>query len=397
MNRDFETFKLKNIAKIFSGNSINENVKEKKYTNIDNGIDYISTKDIGFNSTVNYENGIKIPFDEVENFKRAPKNTVFICAEGGSAGRKVAISDRELCFVNKLFAVVAGDKVLPKYIFYFFKSIAFIDQFKASMTGIIGGVSLKKFAELEIKIPSLEQQQKIVVKLDAIFFEIDKTMARANANADNAEALFSSYLNKVFNSDFIEKKVSKLGDVCEFQGGSQPAKSYFEYESNEDNIRFIQIRDYKSDNNLVFIPKRLAKRFCDETEVMIGRYGPPVFQILRGLRGSYNVALMKAVPNDLVLTKDYLFYFLKNPKIQDYVISLSNRAAGQSGLNKETIEPYEIHIPSIDEQNEAIRRIEFCYEHTKKVINLSRSKIQNLTSLRQAILKQAFAGELVKD
>jgi len=82
-----------------------------------------------------------------------------------------------------------------------------------------------------------------------------------------------------------------------------------------------------------------ARRFCSADDVMIGRYGPPLFQILRGLEGAYNVALMKAVPDESKLSRDFLFYFLKHSSILQYVIYHSQRAAGQIGLTKETLEP----------------------------------------------------------
>ena len=88
---------------------------------------------------------------------------------------------------------------------------------------------------------------------------------------------------------------------------------------------------------------------------MIGRYGPPIFQILRGLEGAYNVALMKAVPDESKLSRDFLFYFLKHSAIQKYVIYHSERAAGQEGLNKDTLEPYPIALPSLVEQRSALR------------------------------------------
>ena len=46
-------------------------------------------------------------------------------------------------------------------------------------------------------------------------------------------------------------KEYELGSVCKFVGGSQPAKSYFEYKSKKTNVRLIQIRDYKN-NNYIF-------------------------------------------------------------------------------------------------------------------------------------------------
>lgn len=62
----------------------------------------------------------------------------------------------------------------------------------------------------------------------------------------------------------------ELGSVVHFSGGSQPAKKYFEYESNDKNIRLLQIRDYKSDKNITYVPKVLAKKFCLKTDIMIG-------------------------------------------------------------------------------------------------------------------------------
>lgn len=178
--------------------------------------------------------------------------------------------------------------------------------------------------------------------------------------------------------------IKKLGDVCNFQGGSQPPKSIFSTVCKENYVRLIQIRDYKSDNHIIFIPKDKARRFCTKEDVMIGRYGPPVFQILRGLEGAYNVALMKATPDESQLLKDFLFHFLKTPKVQNYVINLSARAAGQSGLNKATIEPYPIPLPPLPEQkrivtilDEAFEKIDRAIANTEKNLTHSRELFEN--------------------
>lgn len=88
--------------------------------------------------------------------------------------------------------------------------------------------------------------------------------------------------------------------------------------------------------------------------MVIGRYGPPVFQILRGLDGAYNVALMKAEPNEEFICKDFLFLFLKNPSIQNYIIELSQCSAGQNGVNKEALEKYLIALLAINKQKEIV-------------------------------------------
>lgn len=65
----------------------------------------------------------------------------------------------------------------------------------------------------------------------------------------------------------------KLGEVCEFEGGSQPPKSQFIYEPRPGYVRFLQIRDFGSDKNITFIPESKKNRVCSEGDIMIGRYG----------------------------------------------------------------------------------------------------------------------------
>lgn len=185
-------------------------------------------------------------------------------------------------------------------------------------------------------------------------------------------------------------KFKKLGDVCNFQGGSQPPKSTFSTVYKEGYIRLIQIRDYKSDKHIVFIPKDKARRFCTEDDVMIGRYGPPVFQILRGLEGAYNVALMKATPDESQLTKDFLFHFLKSPKVQQYVINLSARAAGQTGLNKETIEPYLIPLPPLHEQKRIVAILDEAFEGIDRAIANTKKNLTNARELFESYLNVIF-------
>ena len=91
-------------------------------------------------------------------------------------------------------------------------------------------------------------------------------------------------------------KKTEVGENIKFSGGAQPPRSVFSFEPQEGYIRLIQIRDYKTDKFATYIPKGLAKKLCDEDDIMIGRYGPPIFQILRGINGAYNVALIKAIP-----------------------------------------------------------------------------------------------------
>ena len=248
--------------------------------------------------------------------------------------------------------------------------------------------------EWPIALPPLEEQQRIVAVLDEALEGLARARAHAEANLQNARELFGSYLNSVFEKSGPSWTTSTLGETCTFVGGSQPPKSVFEPVPGAGLVRLIQIRDYKTDEKAVYIPHELAKRFCTADDVMIGRYGPPLFQILRGLDGAYNVALMKAIPNEEMISRDFLFFFLRNRRILDYVERASSRAAGQSGINKATLEPYPISYPAQSEQDQLVMRLTEAEEQCNAAVEKYEAKIADLVELRQSLLQKAFAGEL---
>ncbi|MGL5025420.1 MAG: restriction endonuclease subunit S [Shewanella oncorhynchi] len=214
----------------------------------------------------------------------------------------------------------------------------------------------------------------------------------------------SNYLEKVVEGSYAHTlripdswAFVELKDAIDIVGGSQPPKSEFHSENAEGLIRLIQIRDYKSDAHKVYIPLEKAKRFVSPDEVMIGRYGPPIFQILRGLEGSYNVALMKAIPVQGVLDNEFLFHFLSNRDIYNYVDSASDRTAGQSGVNKKHLEKYPIGIPPLAEQKVIADKLDELLAQVESTKARLDAIPAILKSFRQSVLAAAVSGKLTEE
>ena len=136
------------------------------------GYDFIATKDVGFDNKINYDNGIRIPFNE-EKFKIAYKNTTIMCVEGGSVGRKVACLNKDVCFGNKL-VTVNSFLLNHKYIYYIFQTPLLRDFIKSNLTGIIGGISINKLKQFLFPIPPLKEQQRIVKKIESVLPYIER-------------------------------------------------------------------------------------------------------------------------------------------------------------------------------------------------------------------------------
>lgn len=137
--------------------------------------------------------------------------------------------------------------------------------------------------------------------------------------------------------------------------------------------------------------------FVSKEDIMIGRYGPPIFQILRGLEGAYNVALMKAEPNAEILDKEYLYWYLQNYKLFNYIDAGSDRTAGQTGVNKKYLESYPILVPPLDEQIEISRRVKELFVLADTIEQKAKVALDSVNNLTQSFLAKAFRGELTAD
>lgn len=344
-----------------------------------------------------WENMNYIPEERFALLSRGKlKSGDFLFCLRGSLGKfGVYRSSQPAAIASSLVIIRTEANLLPEYFSHYLRSDLCAAEISRLAAGAaqpnLGANDLKTF---EIPIPPLEEQKRIVAVLDAAFEGLTRAKENAEANLQNARELFESGLEDVLERACEDGIHATLGNVCEFVGGSQPPKSEFLDAPSPDAIRLIQIRDYKSNDKAVYIPKNLARRFCAADDVMIGRYGPPLFQILRGIEGSYNVALMKAVPDPSLITKDFLYYFLRNKKILRYIVDASDRAAGQIGINKKTIEPYPIAVPSFEIQSGAVKSLVNLEDETSKLVAHAKAKLRDIADLRQSLLQKAFAGEL---
>lgn len=167
----WEWSRLSLVSNMYTGNSINEREKKLKYMGQTEGLPYIGTKDVGIDYTIHYDNGVRIPFD-ANKFRVAPAESVLLCIEGGSAGRKISFTNQKVCFGNKL-CCFAPLGINYRFLFYYLQCPLFLGLFKEQTSGIIGGVGLNTLKRMYLPIPPLAEQQRIARRLDSLFNNID--------------------------------------------------------------------------------------------------------------------------------------------------------------------------------------------------------------------------------
>lgn len=194
----WEWVRLGNIGNVFNGNSINASEKDAKYAGA-KGLPYIATKDVGYGlDPLDYENGICIPLNEGK-FRVAHAGAVLICAEGGSAGKKCGLTERDICFGNKLFANELFGKIPSRFILFAYLSPFFAKSFADSMTGIIGGVSIAKFLEILIPLPPLAEQRRIVAKIDELMVRCDALENLRTEREEKQLAVHAAAIKQLLN------------------------------------------------------------------------------------------------------------------------------------------------------------------------------------------------------
>ncbi len=254
-------------------------------------------------------------------------------------------------------------------------------------------ISSKQIAAIEFPVPPIEEQKRIVSILDTALNNVSIAKDNAEKNRENAEALFKSHLYSVFSQGNSVWTTKRLGEVCDFEGGSQPPKSQFSYVPKDGFVRFLQIRDFGSDKYVTYIPESNKNRHCVATDIMIGRYGASVGKILTGRVGAYNVALMKTIPVENLIIRGFLYHYLISDVFQESLKAVAARSA-QNGFSKEDIFAFSVPVPSLAEQKEILKRLDALSVETRQLSQFYKGKIDMLDALKKSLLNEAFSGNL---
>lgn len=385
------TCRMQEIASIYNGNSISEEVKTRDFTGLATGYNYIATKDVGFDSIINYENGVKIPFTR-KDFKVAPKNTPLLCIEGGSAGRKLGFLSEDVCFGNKLCAFVSP---FPQWIYYYLQSHSFRNHFNTNKNGLIGGVSINKLKQISIPVPPLAEQKRIVKKIEELFGIIDKQVKRLETAQDALISYRQSILQQAFSSHQIIKKVKDVGNVVT---GSTPSTTHPEYYGDE--YPFYKPTDlnqgYSTDKAVNYVSQKGfdVSRQLPEKSVLVTCIGATIGKTgLIHQKGICNQQINAIIPSKEYLS-EFVYFYAVSPQFQNAIKSNAS-ATTLPILNKKNFEQLPFPDLSLSEQKTIVKKIETAFAFADKAQAAITNALEQAKQLKQSILKRAFEGKLV--
>lgn len=330
--------------------------------------------------------------------KLLPKGTV--CLSSRAPIGYVVIAKNELS-TNQGFKSFLPSKVFKsEYLYWYLKSIKHILEAKASGTTFLE-LSAKKAGEVEIPLPPISEQQRIVNRIESLFTKLD----RAKELIENTLAQFEqnkmAILHKAFTGE-LTVKWRKKNNINE--------KNFFNKVKLKNVIKLISGRDVSvslCNDKSIGIPYILGASNIKDNKFFIERWieNPVVVSekndILLSVKGtigklylqkeekiniSRQIMALRAL-NDL--NTHYLYYFLLRECER-----LKFEGNGLiPGISRKDILDLNILLPTLEEQQEIVNILDKLLAKYNKIKNLEQ-QLEKIELLKKAILAKAFRGEL---
>lgn len=328
------------------------------------------------------------------------KNDLLIAMSGATTGKIGLYESDEESYLNQRVGLFRIEKYdLRNYLFYFLST-----QIEKNLAQSLGAaqpnLSTQQINDMDIPLPSLSEQQRIVSKLDKLFEKIDKSISLHQKNMDEADVFMGSVLNDVFG-ELDEKEYPKYPlsnfDKKMSAGGTplRKEKSYWEngtidwFSSGELN----QTYTFPSNERItqIGLDKSSAKLFPKGT-LLIGMYDTAAMKMsILSDDGSCNQSIVGFKPNEDELSLMFSMYQLKYLKKE---ILEQRKGVRQQNLNLSKIKATEIVYPPLQTQQKVVKYLDEISEKIEKVKSIQRDKMDSLKDLKASILDKAFRGEL---
>jgi type I restriction enzyme S subunit len=328
-----------------------------------------------------------------------PAGNVVIATRVGLG--KVCLLGQDTAINQDLRGVVPRDRDLlaVRYLYWWLKSTA--DVIVAEGTGAtVQGVRLPFVKSLQIPVPPLAEQQRIVGILDEALQGVATAKAHAEQNLRNARALFESHLQSVFSTrgpGWVEKH---LKEVCEkITDGTHQTPKYF-----DDGIVFLSSRNVTSGaidwDRIKYIDakqhlemhRRVAPR---RNDILLAKNGTTGVAAIVDRDTTFDIyvslALLRPLP---VVRPRFLLHFINSPtaKVQ---FNKRLKGIGVPNLHLEEIREVKFAFPAdMETQDRVVDELDDLHKNAQQLSRLYERKLAALDALKKSLLREAFSGQL---
>ncbi len=385
----------------------------RKNPNYYNGaIPWIKTGELGPKYIRKTEEHISDEAIQRSSAKVFKAGSIGIAMYGATIGKlsifRIDASTNQACAVAQPHTEILDTELL--YYFLLSEKRNFIEAGKGGAQPNISQGVLKSWL---FTLPPVNEQQRIVAKIEALFSEIDKGAETLKTAREQLKVYRQAVLKQAFegkltaqwheerNQPAFERRL--LGKMLSFL--TSGSRGWAKFYSTKGEI-FIRAQNLKHDRldlddvAYVQLPElsegmrtrvQVGDLLITITGANVTRTGY-VHSEIGNAYVSQHVALCR--PTDAV-DPEFLYWYLIAETAGRRQLKEFAYGAGKPGLNLDNIRSVEVFLPSLDEQTEIVGRINALLSVEENLVSVIDSELQRVESLRQSILKKAFSGQLV--
>ncbi|EAK1996787.1 restriction endonuclease subunit S [Campylobacter coli] len=344
-------------------------------------------------------------------------------AKWGAFENSAFIAEGKYWVNNHAHILKPNNEILINKFLVYFLNYSNLEKYITGAT--VKKLNQQKLKQIEIPLPPLEEQMRIVKILDLAFEKIDTSVELLKANLANLDELAKSVLDRAFNPLGDSTESTQNPSTHDTQS-PYPLPQHWEWKSlgeiasviqsgfainksNEIADGYIHLRTHNiaTDGNLNFetlvkVKKELIKEqqsFIEEGDILFNNTNSTELVGKTALVAqNYNYAFSNHITK-IKLFNQYspklvVFYFvllLKNK----YFERICHKWIGQSGINTDKLKQIQIPLPKdIKEQEQIAKHLDFVFEKTKALKELYTKELKDYEELKQSLLNKAFKGEL---
>ena len=319
----------------------------------------------------------------------------------GAVGLVPPTGDGALCTSHFFLFDPLEGQVEPGWLQAIFQANYLQAQLENDARGTTGyaAVRPKTFLECVIPLPPLDEQRRIVARIEELARKVERARAIRREVIREFEALEGSILASALQS---AGPLEPLGELIN-PGSTISYGVLVPGPDVEDGVPFVRVQDLDVTNP----PPQPAKRISREVEAAYARSRLTGCEVLIGVVGS--IGKIGVVPNSWVganiaravcrvvpgnrLTKEFLVFALRSKRTQDYFRE-TTRTLAQPTLNVKQLRETLIPVPSLDYQRVVVQRMNHIQVKLRRVARSIMETADELDALLPAILDRAFKGEL---
>lgn len=293
------------------------------------------------------------------------------------------------------FRVRCNEKIMPEYMVYYFHTP--LGQHKLlSNASQVGVPALARpsstFQQIEIDIPSVETQQKVVTILNAIQDKIDCNNKINDNLQQQADAIFAElFLSGVDRSVLTVADVSiKVTDGVHNTVKDDPSGEYYLLSCKNIKGGLLSIGDSERRISKETFEKLRKRTRLEKGDILLSSVGTVgELLLLKEIPSNYefqrSVAMIK--PNPAFVSSEYLYQALRSKKNE---IIHAAHGAVQQCLFISDISDFQIPVPTKSE----LEKFDSLVVPMFSKIQSNESENKRLVALRDILLPKLMAGEI---